>query len=78
MKNQNFSGVLSREEMRLINGGMAPGTCGVYYTSASGATVTGCASSKDSVVAIATATNGYWCCDSCATTSWYQLGCSSF
>jgi hypothetical protein len=70
MKKQfNFNGVLSRDEMRQVNGGQmpAPGTCG--YQSGNG-NIGMCGVSRAEAQAGSAANGGYWCCDSCPTTSY--------
>jgi hypothetical protein len=68
---------LSREQMKNVMGGVAQqgGTCAFLSPTgnAVGGPVVTYGVSKDDAVAGATAMGGRWCCDSCATASWYGI-----
>ncbi len=64
---EKFSGnVISKNEMKSVNGGLAPGTCA--FQGENGDVITGV--SKTNAQAGAAQFGGHWCCDSCGSASW--------
>lgn len=64
---------LSAEETKLLKGGVEEeggGSCGYTYTNSTGGTVTFCATNRAFAKSTAEANGGWWCCDSCSTTSY--------
>lgn len=65
---KKFKNVLSREEMKSVNGGkVEAGTCGWSGGGISGPV---CGVSKSDATALQANFGGNWCCDSCASTSY--------
>ena len=69
---KNSSSLLSKEQMKNVKGG---GTCGYFYwgtdeVSTDQFPVSDCGVSKSQAMGLAGANGGWWCCDSCGTTSY--------